>query len=307
MVSCYRTVGDRISRLDAFEKNAWVNMVEPTPSELESVREFYGVESDFLRAALDEEESSRIEIEDTGTLIIIDVPIATHEGKNTVYSTLPLGIILTSEVIITVSLLDTQVIREFYEGLIKDVHTSLKTRFVFQILLRVAKRYLQYLRQIDKMSVYIEKQLHKSMKNQELIHMLGLQKSLVYFSKSLKADEVTIEKLSRGRVIKLYEDDQELLEDVLIEIKQAIDMATIYSDIMAGTMNAFASVISNNLSLTMKVLTSITILMTIPNIVFGFYGMNVPDLPAPFVWAPLTITVIAIGITAFILNKKNLF
>jgi len=306
MVNCYRTVGGKITRLDNLEKNAWVNIVEPTPSELEAVQKFYGVESDFLRAALDEEESSRIEIEDTGTLIMIDIPMAYHEDQNVMYSTLPLGIILTNDAIITVTLRESQIIREFSDGIVKNVETSYKTKFVFQILLRAAKRYLQYLRQIDKMSVYIEKQLHKSMKNKELIQMLDLQKSLVYFSTSLKANAVTIEKLSRGKIIKLYEEDQDLLEDVLIEIKQAIEMANIYSDIMTGTMDAFASVISNNLSITMKVLTSITILMTIPNIIFGFYGMNVVDLPMPYTWAPLAITAIAITTTAILLNKKNL-
>lgn len=306
MVNCYRTVEGKITRLDNLEKNAWVNIVEPTPSELEAVQKFYGVESDFLRAALDEEESSRIEIEDTGTLIMIDIPMAYHEDQNVMYSTLPLGIILTNDAIITVTLRESQIIREFSDGIVKNVETSYKTKFVFQILLRAAKRYLQYLRQIDKMSVYIEKQLHKSMKNKELIQMLDLQKSLVYFSTSLKANAVTIEKLSRGKIIKLYEEDQDLLEDVLIEIKQAIEMANIYSDIMTGTMDAFASVISNNLSITMKVLTSITILMTIPNIIFGFYGMNVVDLPMPYTWAPLAITAIAITTTAILLNKKNL-
>jgi len=306
MINCYRTLGDKITRLDTLEKNSWVHIVAPTPSELEAVHSFFGVEMDFLRAALDEEETSRIEQEDNETLIIIDLPVAFIENGNTSYSTIPLGIILTNDVIITVSLNEMQVVSEFADGLVKNVHTSLKTRFVFQILLRVAKRYLHYLRQIDKMSVYIEKQLHTSMKNKDLIQMLSLQKSLVYFSKSLKANEVTLQKLLRGRVIKLYEEDQDLLEDVLIEIKQAIEMASIYSDIMTGTMNAFASVISNNLSLVMKVLTSITILMTIPNIIFGFYGMNVLDLPIPYTWAPLVITIAAIAVSAYILRKKNL-
>lgn len=307
MVNCYRTIENKITKLEGLEKNAWVNLVEPTETELEAVQSFYGVEQDFLRAALDEEESSRIEVEDFGTLIMLDIPTTSNEGTNIIYSTLPLGIIFTENAIITVSLRETQVLREFSEGLVKNVQTSLRTRFVFQILLRAAKRFLQYLRQIEKMSVYIQNQLHKSLRNKELIQMLDLQKSLVYFSTSLKADEVTLEKVLRGRVIKLYEEDQDLLEDVLIEIKQAIEMATIYSDIMTGTMDAFASVISNNLSIIMKVLTSITILMTIPNIIFGFYGMNVKDLPLPYTWAPLAITAIIIAVTAFILNKKDLF
>ena len=149
------------------------------------------------------------------------------------------------------------------------------------MLLRIAGKYLLYLKQIDKLSNYVEQQLHKSMKNKELIQLLGLEKSLVYFSTSLKSTETVLEKILRGRVIKLYEEDQELLEDVLIEVKQAIEMSNIYSNILSGTMDAFASVISNNLNIVMKVLTVITIVMSVPTMVFSFYGMNVLDLPLP--------------------------
>ena len=174
-------------------------------------------------------------------------------------------------------------------------------------MLRVATRYLQFLKQIDKLSSSLEKQLRKSMKNKELIQLLDIQKSLVYFSTSLKADETTLEKLMRGRYIKLYEDDQDLLEDVLIEIKQAIEMSSIYLNILSGTMDAFASVISNNLNIVMKVLASITIVISIPNIIAGFYGMNVAGLPlAQFWWFPVAVAGGLMGIVGLILHKKGM-
>ena len=175
------------------------------------------------------------------------------------------------------------------------------------ILLRAAKRYLYYLRQIDKISVFVEKQLHRSMKNKELFQLLELEKSLVYLSTSLRSNDITMKKIASGKVLKLYEEDQDLMDDVMIEINQAIEMASIYSGILSGTMDAFASVISNNLNIVMKKLTSVTILLTIPNIVFGFYGMNVEHLPVSVAWFPLVITLVFIAVSAMVLKKSDLF
>ena len=197
-------------------------------------------------------------------------------------------------------------VSEISDGLVKNVQTNLKTQFLLIMLLRISVRFLQYLKQIDKASSYMEKQLHKSLRNQELIQLLSLEKSLVYFSTSLKANDTTMEKILRGRIIKLYEDDQDLLEDVLIETKQAIEMCNIYSSILSGTMDAFASIISNNLNIVMKILTTLTIVMSIPTMVFSFYGMNT-NLPLPYFWFPLLIALVASGIAAFILIKKGMF
>lgn len=154
----------------------------------------------------------------------------------------------------------------------------------------------------------MERQLYKSQRNKELIQLLDLEKSLVYFNTSLKANEVTLEKILRGRILTLYEEDQDLLEDVLIEVRQAIEMTNIYSSIISGMMDAFASVISNNLNVIMKVLTSITILLTIPNIIFGFYGMNVMNLPLDhFWWAPLAIAAVVVVVAGVILKLRDLF
>ena len=180
------------------------------------------------------------------------------------------------------------------------------------LLLRVSQRYLIYLRRIDRLSNKTEAKLYAAMRNEELIQMLSLEKSLVYFSTSLKSDEVTLNKIMHGRVIQLYEDDQELLEDVLIEIRQAIEMCSIYSNTLSGTMDTFASLISNNLNIVMKVLTVITIVMAIPNIIFGFYGMNV-DLPiegVPFFdsWVfPTLVALVACLVAAWIFKKKGMW
>ena len=199
-------------------------------------------------------------------------------------------------------------IRDFQDGLVKNAETQKKTSFILYLLLQVAKRFLQYLKQIDKIYNYMERQLYKSQRNKELIQLLDLEKSLVYFNTSLKANEVTLEKILRGRIITLYEEDHDLLEDVLIEVRQAIEMANIYSSIISGMMDAFASVISNNLNVIMKVLTSLTILLTLPNIIFGFYGMNVANLPLDhFWWFPLVIAGVAIVVVGIVLKMKDLF
>ena len=299
-----------MTKLDKVEDGCWVNLTYPTEDELSTVTATLGVDSGFLRAALDEEETSRIDTEDGQTLIIIDLPSVEPADKNgaVVYSTLPLGIIVTERHIITVCLKESSIIRDFQDGLVKNAETQKRTSFILYMLLWVAKRFLQYLKQIDKIYNYMERQLYKSQRNKELIQLLDLEKSLVYFNTSLKSNEVTLEKILRGRIITLYEEDHDLLEDVLIEVRQAIEMASIYSSIISGMMDAFASVISNNLNVIMKVLTSITILLTIPNIVFSFYGMNVAGLPfIQFWWVPLVICAIAIAGTAVILKIKDLF
>ncbi|WP_458863754.1 magnesium transporter CorA family protein [Acidaminobacterium chupaoyuni] len=308
MVAYYKTVQNTLQTLEGAEPGCWINMIAPTEAEINEITSAYHLEPSFLRAALDEEETSRIEVEDNATLLIVDIPYAEAQPDGgTMFSTLPLAIIVAEQAVITVALQETSVVREFAAGNLKNINTSLRTRFTLNLMLRAAGKYLLHLRQIEKLSSKIENDLYISMKNKELIQLLTLEKSLVYFTTSLKSTETTLEKLLRGRILKLYEEDQDLLEDVIIEFKQAIEMADIYSNILSGTMDAFASVISNNLSIIMKVLTVITILMTIPNIVFSFYGMNVTDLPMPHTWIPIAVAVVTTGLTWLILKKKNLY
>jgi magnesium transporter len=307
LLTIHKTIDGKMTELDAIQDGCWVNLTYPSEEELNTVATTLNVEPAFLRAALDEEETSHVDVEEGQTLIIIDVP-SVEKADAVVYSTLPLGIIVTQKHIITVCLKESSIIKDFEDGLVKNAETKKRTSFILYLLLQVAKRFLQYLKQIDKIYNYMERQLYKSQRNKELIQLLDLEKSLVYFNTSLKANEVTLEKILRGRIITLYEEDHDLLEDVLIEVRQAIEMANIYSSIISGMMDAFASVISNNLNVIMKVLTSITILLTIPNIVFGLYGMNVEGLPlAHLWWVPLVITGVAIAAVAVLLKRKDLF
>jgi len=306
MINFYKTVNNVVIKIDEIEDGCWVSVIEPSEEEIKFLIEGYGIDSGFVRSSLDEEESSRVELEETQSLIIVDSPMVEKQTENTIqYYTMPMGIILTETNVFTVSLKENVVLSEMASGLIKNVQTHLKTQFVLMLLLRIATRFLQCLKQIDKISTSMEKQLDKSMKNKALIQLLGLEKSLVYFSTSLKADEITLEKILRGRAIKLYDEDQELLEDVLIEVQQAVDMSNIYSSILTGMMDAFGSIISNNVNLVMKRLTIITILMAIPTIVYSFYGMNVVDLPVPFTWFPLLVSGAITALTALVLLKKD--
>jgi magnesium transporter len=312
MLSIYKTYNEtnKLEQISNIEHGCWINLVAPTNQELEKISQETNVPLELLKASLDDEESSRVELEDYSTLIIVDIPFIELDGASPMYQTYPLGIIHTDEHIITVCLKDSKITNDFIEGKIKSFFTFKRSRFILQILYRISTYYLIYLRQIDKKSLLIEKKLHKSMKNKELIQMLTLEKSLVYFSTSLKSNEITLEKMMKIDFVQKYEEDKDVLEDVIIENKQAIEMATIYSNLLSGTMDAFASVISNNLNIVMKFLASITIVMTIPNIISGLFGMNIPnpfdENPFGFIIVIGVIILTCIGATTYLV-KKDMF
>ncbi len=311
MLDIFKSIDDTLFTLEEIEDGAWINLVDPTTEELDFIEDELSVDRDFLRAALDEEESARLETENDQVLILVDTPYVEKTDDHIIYETLPLGIIITDKNIITVCLKNSIVLDQFEKNSIRTFYTYKKYRFLYQILYKNAQRYLLYLRQIDRMSNYIEKQLHESMKNKELIQLLDLEKSLVYITTSLKANQVVLEKILRINIIKKYSEDEDLLEDVIIENKQAIEMANIYTGILSGTMDAFASIISNNLNIVMKLLTSITILMAIPNMFSSFFGMNVLNIPfaaSPYgFWIVMGISVATAVVVGYVLLKKNLF
>ena len=304
MINFYTYTNGKMTLDDKFSEGCWVSVISPTPQEIKELIEDYGIDSGFVKSSLDEEESSRIEREDDQTLIIIDTPVSTTDKDDTkIFYTMPMGIIITETNVFTVSLNNAQIIEEAVRGTIRNLRPEFKTRFVLQLLLRIAAMFLYYLKQIDKISSLAEQQLHNAMKNELLMQLLALEKSLVYFSTSLKANEATIEKIFRGRVVKLYDEDQDLLEDVLIEMKQAIEMASIYTGILSSMTGSFSSIISNNLNIVMWRLTIVTIIMQIPNMIFGFYGMNTAGLPIPYTWFPSALAIIVTAVAAFILLK----
>ena len=310
MIEIFKTIDERLVTLDKFEEGAWINLINPTEEEVQYISENLKIDSDYLKAALDEEESSRIETDEGCTLIVVDIPLAEANGKTSKYITIPLGIIINESFIVTVCLKENQVTKEFIEKKTKGFYTFKKTRFFLQILYKNATKYLLYLKQIDKLSHLIENKLHRSTKNKELIQLLELEKSLVYFSTSLRANEVVLEKMLRTESVKSYPDDAELLEDTIIENKQAIEMARIYSDILSGTMDAFASVISNNLNIVMKFLASVTIVMAIPTMIASYFGMNVqvPMSNNPFAFPIIiTISVTLCAAAALFMARKKMF
>ncbi|MDR1150026.1 MAG: magnesium transporter CorA family protein [Clostridiales bacterium] len=304
MIRYFKTIDNVLVEIKEIKKDCWINVVNPKSDEFELLTKEININSEFLKVSLDEEERSHVDLDKGQKIVIVDVPLD-FENNKTAYSTIPLSIIITEDYIITVCLSKTSVISQLI-NLNSYLNTNHKTQMLLKLLYRTASAYLKMLKTVGRVSDEIEKNLHKSQRNKELFQMLSLEKSLVYLSTSLKANESTIEKISRGQIIKIDYEDREILDDVSIEIKQAIEMCNIYSRILSGITSSYASIISNNLNIVMKILTSITILMTIPNTIFGFYGMNV-NLPYPTWIFAVIIALITVLMVAFILWIKKMF
>ncbi|MBQ3179772.1 MAG: magnesium transporter CorA family protein [Firmicutes bacterium] len=295
MLTIYRTPNDPLAMLPVMQpvtdmqKGDWINLIDPTPEEIHTVSKRTGIAEEFIRYPLDEEELSRVETEDGQILIIVDVPVITESAVT--YETAPLGIALNDEYIVTVSLEDLELYRNFAGGRIKSAATYKKTRLILQILQMQTNIYLKSLRDINRRYEALEIRLRQSMNNDDLNGLLNLQKSLVYFTTSLRSNDKVMEKLFRTRTIKMYEEDRDLLDDVIIENKQAIEMADIYTTILKNSMDALASISNNNLAQVMNFLTVITLMVAVPTFITSFFGMN---LPIPFATAPqMTLTVLA--------------
>jgi magnesium transporter len=275
MLAIFKTTPTGLKRLEEFEPGSWIDLVSPTVEELERVSRELVIPLDLLKGPLDEEEKSRIDLEDGLTHVIVDIPVVVREGDQLGYETIPLGMLLHHDYFITTCLRANPILGEFERGTVRGFATFWKTRFLLQILQRIAAFYLRYLGRIDRETDKVERELRASMKNAEIFDLLSLQKSLVYFTTSLRSNDGVLQKLPRTKTIKMYEEDEDLLEDVVVENKQASEMAKIYTDILTGMMGAFTSVISNNLNRVMKLLTAITIVLSIPTIVGSLWGMNV--------------------------------
>lgn len=303
---------NQLTVVEKIEKGCWISMINPTDQEIKEVCKKTKIAEDFIRYSLDYEEKARIDFEeDDGTvLFIVDVPIIEKEKDSEIFTTMPLGmIVVRDDYFITVSLKRNVVIDNFERKRIKAFSTYKKSRFLFQIMLTNAAHYLNYLKQINKETQIAESILKNSMKNRELLKLLNLEKSLVYFTTSLKSNELVMEKTLRGKILKLYEEDEDILEDAIVENKQAIEMSQIYSNILNGTMDAYASIISNNLNGVMKFLTSITIILAIPTLIASLWGMNVPvplqGHPHGFIILSLVCVVVTI-IAILILKRRDL-
>ncbi len=307
-----------LKRLNEIEDDSWVNLYAPTEAELMRVEKELELPPEFLRYPLDEEERPRIDFDDDtqSLLIIADFPFIRREDNNTKYETMPLGIVIAPHrCIITVSLRETGVLDAFRNNRVRDFITGYRTRFTFQIMFAGAKDYLKYLRFIDKTIDTAERQLSKSVSNKELFKLMQLGKSLIYFSTSLKSNEAVLERLMRSKLMKKYEEDEDLLEDVIIEHRQALEMANIYTSIINGTMDAYASIISNNVNEIMKFMAAMTIVISAPTAITSFFGQNIsfPFDGSEFLanpWPFTFITVACLASIAFLifwLNRRKMF
>lgn len=268
---------DVVKRIDKIEDNCWINLVKPTSEEIKRVVDALGIDEDLITKVLDEEELPRIEKTDNATLIVVDGPYMDDINVKSKYTTYPLGIIICRDLhIVTVSLKEFSVLKEFEQGKVKTFYTYKKSRFLIQLLLKMALYYLKALNYINGDIQKREKVLYHSTSNKQLVELLDIEKTLVYFITSLRANDRVLDKLSRGNVIQLYDEDVELLEDTMIENKQGIEMCTIYKEILSSITDTYATIVSNNLNLVMKFLAGITIVLSIPTMISSFLGMNVP-------------------------------
>lgn len=253
---------------------SWLNVVDPSPQEISQIQNL-GIFQDFITYPLDLDEQARTEREDGVIFILLRVPYNQGQSEDVPFTTLPLGIILTDELIITICKRDHEIIRYFADGKVRDFSPGKRNRFVLRLFLKTAQTFLVYLKEINKVVDALEDKLQLSQKNKEVLELLKYQKSLTFFTTALKSNELMMERLQRSQLFKMYPEDEDLLDDVLIENRQAIEMTNIASNILSSMMDAFASIISNNLNVVMKFLASVTILLSIPTIITSYYGMNV--------------------------------
>ncbi len=305
MVKYYKTDNQIIHEESRLTDGAWAQLTAPTAEECGAIAEELNVDIADVQAALDEEESSRIELEDGYTLILVDIPTTEIRHEKRSYTTIPLGIILTQDVIVTVCTEDTPVLKNFVNNRVKEFSTKKRLRFVYQILYRTAAMYQMNLRIIDKRRTEIEERIGDKTEDMDLIDLHELESTLVYFATSLRANSVVLDRLTRYKRLEQYPEDKELLDDVIVENRQAIEMTSIYRDIINGTRELMSSVIDNRLK-------SITVVMAVPTVISGLYGMNVDEKWMPFSDTPYgfliicVLTLLICVLTLWFLRKKKM-
>lgn len=278
MISAYITTKDGLVPVDTWEDGCWIKVVNPTEKEISQLIERFGVWIEFFTDPLDVDERARFEVDEGNVLILIRSPRREPEEAVIPYITLPIGIILTGNIIITVTLTEVDVLDEFLSGWVRNFDTRNRTKFALQICYRTSLRFLRYLKDINRMSNQIEISLYRSTTNEQLLDLLSLHKSLVFFNTSLRSNSLMVEKFSYSSILDMTDEEHDLYEEIVIENKQALEMANIYQSIIVRMSDAFASIINNNVNVVMKLLTSITIIIALPTLIASIYGMNV-DLP----------------------------
>ena len=308
MLTIYKTTEQGLEQLDSVANGSWVKVVDPTAEEVQKLTDM-GVDADYVNYALDLDEMPRIERDDDYTFILVRIPHR-QPDHDIPYTTIPLGILIKGNMVVTICRYEKDMFKVLADGKYRLLKTGKRYRFALYIFLETATRYLTHLREINRITESIEDQLQKSTRNHEVLELLKYQKSLTYFATALRSNEVMMERVQRMQIFNYYEEDQDLLEDVLTENQQAIQMTSITTEILSGMMDAFASIISNNLNGVMKVLAALTIILNLPAIVASFFGMNVrlpgEDHPLAF----LTVIGISVALTAlgtYIFYKRDWF
>lgn len=312
MISRYITENGTLREINEYVPGMWINMTSPSHDESLEIAEKYNIDLTDVRAALDEEESSRVDVNEDYVLILFDIPTVEIRHNQEAYTTIPLGIIWTDEAIITVCSVESPVIKHFVVNHLKDFTTKKQVRFTYQIIYRTNMLYQSYLRIIDRRRLEMEERMGGITENSDIINLHELESNLVYFDTSLRANRMIVDRLTRYSGIKKFPEDQELLDDVIVENLQAIEMTQIYRDILKGTRELMSTMIDNRQNNIMKYLTAITIVMAIPTIISGIYGMNVNAEGMPFANSPYGFTIVC-GITllvclivAFFLRKRKM-
>jgi magnesium transporter len=310
MIRIYAGPNGSMAQVKDIMEGCWIRVVDPMAAEIASLQQTLNLPPNFIADALDPHERSRYDMENDSILVVLRVPVYEGEDVPVQYTTVPLGIILTQSHVITVCSRDSAILQPIADGKVKNICVAEKDKFLIQVAFQTARQYLKFLELINMRTNEIEEELHESLKNEELVKLLNLEKSLVFFTTSLKANEAVLERMQKGEVIKLSPKEAALLDDALIETRQAIDMANIYSNILGGLMDAFASIISNNLNIVMKFLTAVTIILMAPNLLASIYGMNV-DLPFqhdPLVFIFILVMSVWMSIViAFLFLKRRMF
>jgi magnesium transporter len=308
MLTIYKTTEQGLEQLDSVANGSWIKVVDPTAEEIQKLAG-WGVDADYINYSLDLDEMPRIERDDDYTLILVRIPHR-QPDNDIPYITIPLGVLIKGNLVVTICRYEKDIFKVLADGKYRLLKTGKRYRFALYIFLETATRYLTHLREINRITEALEDQLQKSTRNREVLELLKYQKSLTYFATALRSNEVMMERVQRMQIFNYYEEDQELLEDVLTENQQAIQMVNINSEVLSQMMDAFASIISNNLNMVMKALAAITIIISLPTIVASFYGMNV-DLPFqthPLAfWLTVGISAALVSLAVLIFYKRDWF
>lgn len=307
MITYYKNGQAGLEVVEECANGTWVNAVNPDEKELAHICKQWQIPESFIRASLDVDERSRTDKEGGITLILVRTPIHQGGAEDIPYSTVPLGIVITDGVIITVCSEENEVLKEFASGTVPNLSTAKQNRFILRLFLRTANRYLRHLVDINREIDLLEDNLQRSLRNEELLELLKYQKSLVYFTTSLRSNELMMERLQKSGLFQKFPEDAELLDDVLTENHQAIEMVGVASNILSQMMDAFASIISNNLNVVMKFLTLVTIMLMLPTLIASFYGMNVglPLQSSPFAFLFTLAVSFGLAVIVFLVFRKK--